>query len=53
MGEDERGSGLGGKSLQVDAVPGGNYGCEDAGRGAKSAGGVVSDAEAIAIMRTT
>lgn len=48
--EDEGGGGFGGESREVDAVPGGDGRSEDAGVGAERGGGVVPDAEAIAVV---
>jgi hypothetical protein len=50
VGEDEGGSGLGGYSLEVDAVPGGDYRGEDAGLGTKFGVSVVSNTETIALQ---
>lgn len=50
VGEDERGSGLGGYSLQVHAVPGGDYRGEDAWLGAQFGVSVVSNTETIALQ---
>lgn len=47
VGEDQRGCGLGGYSLEVDAIPGGSGRCEDAGLRAKLRVGVVSNAKSI------
>lgn len=51
VGEDEGGGRLGGQPREVDAVPGGRGGGEEAGGGAEGGvGGVVADAEAVAVV---
>ena len=52
VGEDERGGGFRGQPGQVNTVPSGRGGREEAGRGAEGrVRGVVADAEAITIVR--
>lgn len=48
--EDEGGGRLGSDSRQVNAVPRGDCGGEDAGFWAEAGGCVVSDSEAVAVM---
>jgi hypothetical protein len=50
VGEDERGGGLGGYSLQIYAIPSGDNGGEDAGLGTKFGVSVVSNTETIALQ---
>lgn len=50
MGKDKRGDGLFCKAREVDAVPGGGGGGEDAGFEGESGRGVVADAEAVAVV---
>jgi len=51
VGEDEGGGRFGGEPREVDAVPGGGGGGEEAGGGTEGGvGGVVADAEAVAVV---
>lgn len=50
MGEDETRGRFGAQTKQIDAVPGGDGGGENARGGAKGRRGVVSQAEAIAVV---
>ncbi len=52
VGEDERGGGLAGETFEIDAVPCGDRGGEDARFGTEGWGRVVADAEAVAVMGT-
>jgi len=53
VGEDERGGGFRGEAGEVDAVPSGGGGGEEAGRGAEGGvRGVVAYAEAVAVVGT-
>lgn len=50
VGEDELRGGFGAEPVQVDAIPGGYGGGEDAGGGTEGWGGVVAESEAIAVV---
>ena len=50
MCEDEGGCGFAGQTREVRAGPGGGGGGEDAGFGGERGGGVVADAEAVAVV---
>lgn len=51
MGKHELGLRLAGQPFEVYAVPGGNCGGEDGGAGAQARRRVVTDAEAVAVVR--
>ena len=51
MGEDQGGGRLGGEAGEVDAVPCGRCGGEDARVRTEGGGGVVAYAEAVAVVR--
>lgn len=50
VGEDELRGGFGAQPVQVDAIPGGDSGGEDAGGGTESWGGVVAESEAVTVV---
>lgn len=52
MGKDERGGGLAGETFEINAVPCGDRRGEDTRFWAESRGGVVADAETVAVVGT-
>ena len=52
MSEYQRRSRFGSETFEVDAVPGGDGGGEDARFRSKRGRGIVADAETIAVVRT-
>lgn len=52
MSEDQGGGRLGGEAREIDTIPGGDGGGEDTRRGTERWGCIVTDTEAVAIVRT-
>lgn len=50
VGEDQTGCGFCGDAREVYAVPRGDCGCEDAGRGTQRGGRVVADSKTVAVV---
>ena len=51
MGEDEAGGGFGRDARKIETIPGGDRRSENTGLGAQRRGCVVTDTEAISVMR--